>query len=48
MLFKTETAQALQRQGLTHENCETEDVQVHNPQTTDGSRNTECKGNTKN
>lgn len=44
MLFKTETAQALQRQKSTHDNCETEDVQVYNPQTSDGSQNTESKG----
>lgn len=44
MLFKTETAQALYKKQSAHENCKMEDVQVHNPQTTDGSQNTECKG----
>lgn len=44
MLFKTEMAQVLQRQKSTHDNCEMEDEQVYNPQTTDGSQNTECKG----
>lgn len=38
MLFKTQTAQS------THENCKMEDMQVHNQETTDGSQNTECKG----
>lgn len=41
--FKTETAQSLQRQQSTHENCKMDDVQVHYPETTDESQNTECK-----
>lgn len=48
MLFKTETAQALYKKQSAHEHCEMEDVQVHNPQTTDGSQTLNAKDNIKN